>query len=286
MAQLQRILVAVDFSAPARAAFDHAVALSRRHGAELRVVHAVPADRGFNWEGQQRAVLIASLRRVAHAAGVRPLISIQQGDPAAVILLHARSRGADLIVMGTHERTGFERFRFGSVAETVALQATQPVLVVPESRRDAGAAGAAFDNIVVAVDLSESSRSAIERAMAMAGANGRVTVVHVVRGMSDAGAARYMYRLMEPEYQRQLARDARRKIAGLIPPAAKGSRKVHVRIVAGDPSTEISRVAAETAADVVLVGVTPRGAIGRRLFRSTAAQVMRNSDVPVLAVAA
>jgi nucleotide-binding universal stress UspA family protein len=95
-----------------------------------------------------------------------------------------------------------------------------------------------------------------------------------------------MYRLMQPEYQRQLARDARRKIAGLIPPAARGSHTVHVRIVAGDPATEISRVAAEAAADVVLVGVTPRGAIGRCVFPSTAARVIRNSDVPVLAVAA
>jgi nucleotide-binding universal stress UspA family protein len=285
MNTLKRILVAVDFSAPAQAAFDRAVALTRKHGAELLVVHAVPADRAFRWEGRERAVLMASLRRTAHAAGVRPLISIQQGDPARVILLHARSRGADLIVIGTNERSGFDRFRFGSVAETVALQATQPVLVVPGS----GAADIAvepFANIVVAVDFSAASRAAIGRALAIAGEHTRVTVVHVVRGLAHAGASRYRYRLMEPEYQRQLARDARRRIAELIPEAAKASGNVHVRIVTGDPSAEISRVAAESGADLILVGVTARGAIGRRIFPSTAARVIREADIPVLAVAA
>jgi nucleotide-binding universal stress UspA family protein len=284
--QLHRILVAVDFSKPARAAYDRALALSRKHDAELLVVHAVPADRPFNWEGRERAVLVASLRRAAHAAGVHPKVSIQHGDPAGVILLHARSRAADLIVMGTNERSGLDHFRFGSVAETVALQATQPVLVVPAADQETGDRLAPFTNIVVAVDLSEGSSAAIERALAIADDNSRITVVHVVAGMAHAGASRYMYGLMEPEYHRHVAADARRKIAALIPSEVTAQRKVHVRVVSGDPAAEISRVASETGADVVLVGVSPRGAIGRRVFRSTAARVIRNADVPVLAVAA
>lgn len=287
MSKLHRILVAVDFSTPARAAFDRALALSRKHDAELLVVHAVPADRAFNWEGRERAVLMASLRRAAHAAGVRPTISIQHGDPAAVILLHANSRGADLIVMGTNERSMFERFRFGSVAETVTRRATQPVLVVPASSAGSSerTAPVAFTNVLVAVDLSESSRTAIERALAIAGEHGRVTVLHVVPGMADAGASRYMYRLMEPEYQRQLARDARQQIAAMIPHQARQSRTVHVRIATGDPAAEIARVASGIGADIIVIGATARGAIGRRLFPSTAARVMRGSPVPVLAAA-
>jgi universal stress protein A len=288
VSKLHRILVAVDFSAPARAAFDRAVALSRKHDAKLLVVHAVPANRAFNWEGKERAVLMASLRRAAHAAGVRPAISIQQGDPAAVILLHANSRGADLIVMGTNERSMFERFRFGSVAETVTRRATQPVLVVPVGNTGSSelTAPAAFTNILVAVDLRETSRAAIERALAIAGEHGRVTVLHVVPGMAHAGASRYMYGLMESEYQRQLARDARQQIAQMVPHQARASRTVHVRIATGDPSAEISRVAAAIDADIIVIGATTRGAIGRRLLPSTAARVMRASEVPVLAAAA
>ena len=52
----------------------------------------------------------------------------------------------------------------------------------------------------------------------------------------------------------------------------------------GDPSTEIARVATELDADLILVGVTPRGAIGRRIFGSTAARVIRTAGRPVLAL--
>lgn len=131
MTTLHRVLTAVDFSEPARTAFDHALSLSRLHDAELLVVHAVPTDRPFNWHARERIALIASLRHASQAVGVRFKVSVQHGDPAGVILLHANSRRADLIVLGTSKRSGFDRFRFGSVAETIAREATQPVLVVP-----------------------------------------------------------------------------------------------------------------------------------------------------------
>jgi len=56
--------------------------------------------------------------------------------------------------------------------------------------------------------------------------------------------------------------------------------------VTGDPSTEIARVATDLDADLVLVGVTPRGAIGRRTFGSTAARGIRTAGRPVLAIPA
>ena len=54
--------------------------------------------------------------------------------------------------------------------------------------------------------------------------------------------------------------------------------------MSGDPSTEIARVATELDADLILVGVTPRGAIGQRIFGSTAARVIRTAGRPVLAL--
>jgi nucleotide-binding universal stress UspA family protein len=283
VSKLHRVLTGVDFSEPARAAFDHALALSRRHDAELTVVHAVPSDRPFGWHARERIALIASLRAAAHTAGVRFKVSVQHGDPAGVILLHANARRADLIVLGTSERSGLDRLRFGSVAEAVALGATQPVLVVPASGKGA-AASAPFRNILVPVDFSAGSREAVERALSMANGDSRVTVVHVVRGMPFERSFRYPHHLMEPEYQRQLARVAWRRIAEMIPADAKTARNVHVRVVTGEPAAEIARVAKESDADLVLVGVTARGAIGRMVFGSTAARVIRTAGRPVLAV--
>ena len=282
MSKFHRVLAAVDFSEAARAAFDHALALSRMHDAELLVVHAVPTDRLFKWDGRERIALIGALRRAAQAEGVRFKVSVQHGDPAGVILLHASARRPDLIVLGTSKRSRLDRFRLGSVAEAVSLEATQPVLVVPKASDNAADTVTPFKNVLVAVGFAAGSGDAVDRALSIAGGEGRVTVVHVVRGEPFGRAYRYPYRLMEPEYQRQLARDAWRRIAELVPINAATSRKVHTRVVTGDPAAEISRVAKEVGADLILMGATTRGAIGRLLFGSTAARVIRTAEVAVL----
>ena len=284
MSKLHRVLTAVDYSEPARAAFDHALAVSRVHDAELVVVHAVPSDRPFNWHARERIALVASLREAAQAAGVRVKVSVQHGDPAGVILLHAAARRADLIVLGTSARSGFDRFRFGSVAETVALGATQPVLVVPPPAGKAADPITPFTSIVVAVDFSDGSREAVARALAMAKGHSRVTVVHVVRGVPPGFGSRRLSHRMEAEYHSHLVRDAWRRMRETIPADAATSRRVHARVVTGDPVTEISRVASETDADLILLGVTARGAIGRLVFGSTAARVIRTAGRPVLAI--
>ena len=184
MNRLSRILSAVDFSETARAAFDHALVLSRTHNAELTVVHAIPKEERFGRHARERIAMIAALRQAAEAAGVRFKVSVQHGDPAGVILLHARSRRPDLIVLGTNQRSGFERFRLGSVAEAVTLRATQPVLVVPAFTEGRGAA-ASFDNIVAAVDLGAATSATVEGALSVANStSGRVTLVHVVQDLS------------------------------------------------------------------------------------------------------
>ena len=279
--RLHRVLAAVDFSAAGRAAFDHALALAVRHGADLMVVHAVPTEPPFRWHARERRHLIGALRAAAKAAGVPFKITVESGDPAEVILQHAAARRADVIVIGASERSGFDRFRFGSVAETIAVSATQPVLVVPASPVTMVEPAAPLRSILVAVDLGEGSAAAVARALSMAGENTRVTVVHVVPGVAMAGASRYRYRSMELEYQRQLARDAWRKLPGIVP-ANDASSKIHARVVIGDPTAEISRVAREADADLILVGVTPRGVLGRLLFGSTAVRVIRSAGVPVL----
>ena len=156
--QLSRIVAAVDFSEPAGAAFDQALALSRAHGAVLTAVHAVPRSQPFRWRAKARAALITKLRQLAESSGVSFSVRVERGDPATVIL-HARSSSPDLIVVGTHQRTGLDRLRSGSVAERVAVQATQPVLIVPAGSTTALARS--FGSIVVAVDFTAASNRAL-----------------------------------------------------------------------------------------------------------------------------
>jgi nucleotide-binding universal stress UspA family protein len=290
MTQLSRILVAVDFSKPARTAFEQALALARAHHAELRVVHAVPVEKTFAWRAKARMALIAKLRRRAKPSGVTFDISVQHGDPAGVILLHARSKRPDLVVLGTHQRTAFERLRTGSVAERVSLGATQPVLVVPARR--AHDAVRSFDNIVVAVDFGKASKAALDQALAlMSGTSRRLTIVHVTPGPSStavlpysAGVPPYLYRFGVAEYQRLLTDNAWQRLNNSIRLEVREATQVRARVVTGNAATEIGRIASEIDADLIVLGVGRRSAIARTIFGSTAARVMSVSDRPILAV--
>jgi nucleotide-binding universal stress UspA family protein len=285
MHQVSRILCAVDLSEPAKAAFEQALALSRARNAELTVVHAVPKDRPFRWRALERIDLTTRLRQSATAVGVRLEVSVQHGDPADVILVHARARRPHLLVIGTHRRAGLARLRAGSIAETVALRAPCPVLVVPAAAGAVVQAPISFGDIVCAVDFSPASNAALHHAAALASeSNGRLTLVHVEKGISPADLSPYKYHLRVPESQARGAEDAWRRLQNAIPLVLRGSGRVHARVVTGDPSTEIVRIAADANADLIVVGVTSRGAIGRRVFSATATRVMRTAGRLVLAV--
>jgi nucleotide-binding universal stress UspA family protein len=279
---ISRVLAAVDFSKPARGAFEYALALSQRHGAELVVVQAVPLNQAFSWHGRERFALTAKLRRRADLANVEFRDRVQQGDPAKIILSHAGSLHPDVIVVGTHQRTGIDRCANGSVAERVAAKSTVPVLAVPYGRRTV--AVEPFNHLAVAVDFSVGSNRAIDHALALASdQTDRVTLLHVVPGFS-AGMPPHLYRYGIAEYQDQVLRDARRRLQLAVPVKRHSPATIHARVLLGDTTTEISRVVESIGADLLLVGVPKRGVVSGALFGTTAARLLRVSRVPILAV--
>jgi nucleotide-binding universal stress UspA family protein len=139
MLALKTILHPTDFSERARHAMHLACALARDHGAKLVLCHvklppavvygefgALPPEAPDSLESLRRA-----LDEVAPAepALVAERVVVE-GDPVAEIVRLARERGADLIVMGTHGRTGLGRLLMGSVAEQVLRKAPCPVLTL------------------------------------------------------------------------------------------------------------------------------------------------------------
>jgi len=195
---LSRVLVAVDFSKPARDAFEFALALSKHHGAELIALQAVPPDQRFRWHARDRHTLTARLRRRAEQFHVEFKDRVQRGDPAEIILLHARSLAPDVIVLGTHQRRGIERLRMGSVAERVMAKATVPVLLVPHGLQIDTVKP--FNRVAVAVDSGPGTNRLIERASVLASTSAeRITLLdnvsrpaksatEISRAVDDIGA--------------------------------------------------------------------------------------------------
>ncbi len=153
---LRRVIAAIDLSAPARVALDHAVSWTAALGAgggqadqtSLQVLHVVPRQRRA---GADEAVVASELDREVDGARARTHRDAGAGgiemagqlrwaeDPAEEILRAARENGADLLVLGTHGRGAISRALIGSVASGVARRARCPVLLVPPAmwRREA-----------------------------------------------------------------------------------------------------------------------------------------------------
>ncbi len=133
MQTLATILHPTDFSACAGHALELAASLARIRKARLVVLHvmAVPLveeKRGYREEMEQE---LEGLRVPGALTAVERRLEV--GDPAAAILRVAGELEADLIVMGTHGRTGLDRLLMGSVAEQVLRETDCPVLTVKAS---------------------------------------------------------------------------------------------------------------------------------------------------------
>jgi nucleotide-binding universal stress UspA family protein len=181
-----RILVALDLTDGRDAVFERALALAKSSGAELYLLHAVPANQPFSFRAGERLKRAAELRTRAAAAGVSAQTVEQHGDPAEIIVLHADARPVDFIVMGSERRSGWARFRQPSVAERVLRRTKRPTLVVPS---DDTAGSSTFENVLVAVDLSPASRPLNDTEMDLFGSGVRqLTGIHAVDSPPTAAA--------------------------------------------------------------------------------------------------
>jgi universal stress protein A len=140
------ILYATDFSEASRPAFAVALDSAKRDRAPLLLLHVVappvtvPRD-GFARESACREIARAATAKLdalvtqAKKAGVQATSLVQIGTPFDLIVRTARRRRAELVVIGTHGRTGLSRLLMGSVAERVVALAPCPVLTVRDQAR-------------------------------------------------------------------------------------------------------------------------------------------------------
>jgi nucleotide-binding universal stress UspA family protein len=137
MLNMQIILHPTDYSERSDYAFRIACSLARDYQAKLVLLHV--ALRSVTIEGEAAIAPrseeyfqeeLVKLERVSVPAGIRVERFVREGDPSGEILRAAQFTNADLIVMGTHGRTGLSRVLMGSVAEQVVRKAPCPVLTV------------------------------------------------------------------------------------------------------------------------------------------------------------
>jgi len=298
MIAIRKILCPVDASEFSKRALDHAVALARWYDAGisiLNVTSAVPAAAdavGGEWyvplapvERDRILTWLQDLAATARAAGVRVDFRAVEGLPVAGILQEAKALPADLVVMGTHGRSGFDRLALGSVTEKVLRRASCPVLTVSQCEVPTHRSGRPpFESIVCPVDFSSSSIRAVEYSLSLAQeAFGRLTLMHAVEQFSPEENLT-LARFDLGAYHQAVEQAAAERLNGILPVGVRDWCKPECVVSRGKAYRAILEIAEQSAADLIVIGVHGRNPLDLAVFGSTTHHVVREAHCPVLVV--
>lgn len=302
MIEIKRILCPIDFSEHSQHALDCAVAMAAWYGAEVTALHVFA-----NWP---IANMIPSLgptvveaislresdrndlmRELGHAAAhERRDVKIdtllrEATDIHCEILRQAHELEADLIVMGSHGRSGFDRLLVGSIAEKVLRKAACPVMVVPRRVGEAQSRRVHFKRILCPVDFSDSSLGAVTYALSLAAeADARLTLFHAIEVPPELRESPMATGFNVDAVGAASEAACLRRLRALVPDAVQDSCTVDTAIAEGHSSREILRAAAERKSDMIVMGVHGRGTLDLMLFGSTTREVIQEAASPVLTI--
>ena len=288
------ILVPTDGSPEAENAIIRAFDLAQTGDATIHVLHVIgPGVTSVDLDSTESEELRQQSEKRGREATVRiqeratdlgldAVRTVHEGTPYRAILEYIDENEIDLVVMGTHGRTGGERTRIGSTTERVITFADAPVMavrlaednVVPESGYGM------YNHVVIPTDGSDAAERAADHALGIAERYGAdVHVIYVVDttayGFEDA--PRSIVGLLKQGGQNaveEIATDAREL-----------NLPVTTDILRGVPHGEILEYASGVGADVIAMGTRGQTADTDRLLGSTTARVIRRADVPVLTTA-
>lgn len=292
----QHVLCPVDFSECSRHALDHAIAMAHLYGGRVTALHVASDTAGtVLFAGAPlpsptppgRADLVARVEAFVRGEGGGSsrveVVVVERGAAATVILDEAARLRPDVLVIGTHGRSGFDRLVLGSVAERVLRRAACPVLTVPPRAPDAVPSGTvAYGRILCGVDLSAASYAGLTRALSLAReAKGWLGVAHVIELLPGQDGP--LPAALEP-LATQWADEARAQFAARIPHDLRYVCRVEELIERGNPRRTLLRLAHEHRADLLVIGAHGKGTIDRLLFGSTAEGIVRGAECPVLTV--
>ena len=293
MTLIKRVLFATDFSACADRAMGYALAMASAWKAELCVMTVLEFYPGMDPDYTVNKMYLDHLRAEASrqlaavearakAAGQPVTIRIETGIPSQAIQTVAQTIGADLLVVGTHGRTGLDHVLIGSTAERVVRMAPCPVLAVKAER--GGVVVPALANIkriVVPIDLSSCSLDALEYAVQFAKPFGAsITILHAMEPVAY-GLDFSLSHAKEWKEQRTYLEKRLTVLVSCL--QAQGLQADHV-LKPGLPADSIASYVTQQGYDVMIMGTHGRRGLSHVLVGSIAGAMLRHAPCPVLTV--
>jgi nucleotide-binding universal stress UspA family protein len=284
---LRNILFLTDFSEPSSAALPYAAMMSRAFGAKVTALHVLAPSAYTYMAGEMSSTLLDAqgntakkeMKRVeAEFDGLPREVIIERdiGVWAALKKL-LRERDIDLIVLGTHGRTGLKKAVFGSTAEEVFRRTSVPTLTIgPAVRRNID--DGRFQCVLFATDFNSVSSAAASYAVSMAEENqSRLTLLHVLPppklGKRDKSVALSVA-------------EALHQVGDLLPSDADLWCRPELAVAHGKPGAQILAAADRYGADLIVLGVRGMDTLTEpvRADRAVAYEVIAHAACPVLTV--
>jgi nucleotide-binding universal stress UspA family protein len=294
MNRFTQILCPIDFSEFSHRALDHAAAIARQYEARLTVLYVFPNLQGVDLpsialEDKDRERLTSEMMRfTGHLPRETRLeLRIQEApDVHHEILAQVAAAHADLLVIGSHGRSGFERLLLGSVTEKLLRKASCPTMVVPKRAPDTALDEPVhYRKILCPVDFSDGSVRAMEYATGLAREYAaELLVLHVIEVPPELHESP-----LSPDFSVESVRaaaeaDCLRRLRALVAPGPRQGWTVRTSVQEGAPYREVLKSASEHRTDLIVMGVQGRGAIDLMVFGSNTARVARSATCPVLIV--
>ncbi len=289
--KVKNILFLTDFSKASEAALPFAITCGRGYGAKVHALHIlIPAPYVCTTPGLTVAAIEAEeenahaeMQRVeSQLAGLQHETVVARGFEVWPAVQQAiQDDDVDLIVLGTHGRTGAEKLLLGSVAEEIFRRSPVPVLTIGPGVRSSAHNGARFHRVLFATDFSPESLAGAPYAVSLAQQNEShlllVTVMRKPEKIDESDDRIFELSVAE----------AIHRLYEIVPESAELDFPPQVSVEYGEPAERIVEVAKQRGADLIVLGV--REAAGRlgaatHLERATAHKVVAHAACPVLTV--
>jgi nucleotide-binding universal stress UspA family protein len=298
MIEFKHVLCPIDLSDTSIRALTYAVAFATWYEAQLEILHVLP---GFEHAAllQPPRASTASARGAGRDAvetevrgaiesvvptGINPAIVVEEGRAHEVIAQRARAQPADLLVMGTHGRSGFNRLLLGSVTEKVLRAVHCPVLTVPPGAPAVRAPAVAFTRILCAIDYSPSAREALRYALELGRqANGRVTVLYALEYMDAEEPCEHVDFDIR-QHRQHFIDHARARLHAHLEKESKTRVEIQEMVAIDRAYKAVLQHATSAGADLIVMGAQGTGGVELMLYGSNTQHVVRAAPCPVLTV--
>lgn len=285
MISINRILCPVDFFPASDKAVSYAAGLATIYGAKVYLLHAVTPSIPTAYEFPMNTVAITKSMEEASARemkkleaklkskGVKVETLIRTGAVHDVIQRAISRVKPDLIAMGTHGRTGINRWFLGSETEWLMRHSPVPVLALSPKDR---LREPAFRRILVTTDFSEGTADALEYAFSIAQENeSRITLLHVINDIAMDVSRRY---------RDSIIHGVENKLEVLVPEEARQWCEIRTKVDVGHPYRLIERTLETDKPDLLVMNIHGKGMLDRALLGSTAERIVRSAKCPVLLI--